>query len=65
MDQKKGKAFIHRSSKIDFYETPYSITNQLLEEVYIKRKLLHFSDSILEPACGNGAIVRMLSLIHI
>ena len=39
--------------KSDFYETPYSLTRMLLE----KEKLV---GSILEPACGSGAIVRIL-----
>ena len=42
--------------KSDFYETPYSITERLLDAV---------SDldlgTVLEPACGERAIVRVLS----
>ena len=41
--------------KSDFYETPYSITEQLLELCIFNKKL-----STLEPACGNGAIVKVL-----
>ncbi|HSA75407.1 MAG TPA: hypothetical protein VLE21_04395 [Candidatus Nitrosocosmicus sp.] len=37
----------------DYYQTPYSITEQLLE----REKL---NGSILEPACGQGAIVKVL-----
>ena len=39
----------------DFYETPYSITQQLLTSHY-------FDDNktTLEPACGDGAIVKVL-----
>jgi len=37
----------------DFYETPYSLTSLLLDKVTL-------SEPILEPACGNGAISRVL-----
>ncbi len=37
----------------DLYETPYSITRQLLE-------VEEFPKFVLEPACGNGAIVKIL-----
>jgi hypothetical protein len=40
--------------KADFYETPYSLTWLILG----KEKLV---DSILEPACGKGAITRAFS----
>ena len=54
-----GKNFSTNNSsgkrrKADFYETPYSITRQLLD----KEGLV---SPILEPACGNGAITRELS----
>lgn len=39
--------------KSDFYETPYSLTELLLE----KETMI---GNILEPACGNGAIVKVL-----
>lgn len=39
--------------KSDFYETPYSLTELLLE----KETMI---GNILEPACGNGAIVKIL-----
>lgn len=39
--------------KSDFYETPYSLTRLLLDRVSI-------SGSVLEPACGDGAIVKVL-----
>jgi hypothetical protein len=54
----KGKNFSANNvggkrKKSDFYETPYSITQQLLlEEPLI--------GTILEPACGNGAILNLL-----
>lgn len=40
--------------KADFYETPYSITQQLLDVESFR------GGSILEPACGDGAIVKVL-----
>ena len=40
----------------DFYETPYSITLQLLEAETFDSGL-----STLEPACGGGAIARVLN----
>lgn len=42
-----------KRKKSDFYETPYSLIRMLLD----KEKLV---GSILEPACGNGAIVKIL-----
>jgi hypothetical protein len=38
----------------DFYETPYSLTRELL-------KVEKFNGTILEPACGNYAISKILS----
>jgi hypothetical protein len=38
----------------DFYETPYSMTRQLLDRE-------PFPSEVLEPACGGGAIVRVLN----
>lgn len=54
----KGKNFSANNvggkrKKSDFYETPYSITKQLLE----REELI---GSILEPACGGGAILNLL-----
>ncbi|MCD8212802.1 MAG: hypothetical protein LUC34_01900 [Campylobacter sp.] len=40
--------------KSDFYQTPYNLTRRLLEAQ-------SFNGSILEPACGNGAIVTVLN----
>ncbi len=37
----------------DFYETPYSITQQLLD-------VEKFDDVVLEPACGKGALAEIL-----
>jgi hypothetical protein len=39
----------------DFYETPFSMTEQLLKAHYFGS-----FNSVLEPACGNGAIVKVL-----
>lgn len=41
----------------DFYQTPYSMTEQLLE-------IEKFSEPILEPSSGNGAIVRILKKFY-
>jgi hypothetical protein len=41
--------------KSDIYETPYSITEQLIQAEHFNRNL-----STLEPACGNGAITKVL-----
>lgn len=54
----KGKNFSTNNSsgkrkKSDFYETPYSLTRLLLE----KEKL---EGTVLEPACGELAIVKVL-----
>lgn len=38
----------------DFYETPYSLTRLLLDNVVL-------DGQILEPACGDGAIERVLA----
>jgi len=39
----------------DFYQTPYSLTEQLFEN-----EVFHQTCSVLEPACGEGAIVKVL-----
>lgn len=56
----KGKNFscnnMGKRKKSDFYETPYSITQQLLEKEQI-------IGSVLEPACGQGAISSLLHCI--
>lgn len=53
----KGKNFslnnLGQRKKSDLYETPYSITAQLVE-------VEDFNSPVLEPAQGNGAIVRVL-----
>lgn len=53
----KGKNFscnnLGQRRKSDFYETPYSLTERLLEQE-------HFTPPILEPAQGAGAITRVL-----
>jgi hypothetical protein len=55
----KGKCFSKcdrgQRNKHDFYQTPYSMTRQFLDRVVIPDGSL-----ILEPCCGNGAIVNIL-----
>lgn len=56
----KGKNFSTNNvsgkrRKSDFYETPYSITQQFLEY-----NLIDKNNKILEPSCGDGAIVKVL-----
>ncbi len=50
-----GKAFMNRSTDSNCFPTPYSMTEQLLEKE-------HFdcSGSVLEPACGDGHMVKVL-----
>ena len=51
----KGKNFSLKSNKRnknDYYQTPYSMTRQLLE-------VENFEGKILEPSCGAGAIVKV------
>lgn len=53
----KGKNFsannLGQRRAADVYETPFSLTEQLLERD-------RFMGTVLEPACGNGAIVKVL-----
>lgn len=52
----KGKNFSlnsNKRNKNDYYQTPYSMTKQLLE-------VENFEGKILEPSCGAGAIVKVL-----
>lgn len=42
-----------KRKKSDFYETPYSMTRQFLDDC-------SFYGDVLEPACGSGAIVKVL-----
>lgn len=56
----KGKNFSCNNAtglrrKSDFYETPFSLTKLLLENEDFSK-----CSTILEPACGNGAIVHVL-----
>lgn len=54
---KKGKNFSCNNTgkrrKADYYETPYCLTQELLNIVKLK-------EPILEPACGDKAIVKVL-----
>jgi predicted RNA methylase len=59
----KGKNFSannvsKKRRKSDLYETPFSITRHLLSRVILKGK-------VLEPACGNGAICKVLDEYNI
>lgn len=55
----KGKNFscnnTGKRKKSDFYETPYSLTQQFIDEEFFSKQKL-----ILEPSCGEGAIVKQL-----
>ena len=58
----KGKNFSgntgrveNKRKKSDFYETPYSITNHLLNVESFDTNF-----TVCEPACGNGAITKVL-----
>ena len=60
MHDKKGKNFSANNAKgqrkkSDFYETPYSITSHLLKVESFDTSLI-----VCEPACGSGAIVKIL-----
>jgi hypothetical protein len=56
---RKGKCFskVNRGQRIgsDGYQTPYSMTQQGIDVFCIEK-----SKRILEPACGEGAIVKVL-----
>jgi len=58
----KGKNFSRNNrgqrKKSDFYETPYSITEHLF-----KRERFNTELDICEPACGSGAITRVLEKV--
>lgn len=50
-----GKDFFSRKSKSDFFETPYSMTEQLLES-----EKFDYGKEVLEPACGDFVISNIL-----
>jgi hypothetical protein len=50
-----GKDFFSRESKSDFFETPYSMTEQLLEN-----EKFDYNKEVGDFACGNYAIVKIL-----
>ena len=56
---KKGKNFSSNNTgkrkKSDFYETPYSMTRHLLS-----KETFDYDKCVCEPACGDGAIVKVL-----
>lgn len=51
-----GKDFCSRKSKSDFFETPYSMTEQFLEV-----EKFDYNKTVLEPASGDLAIFKVLS----
>ena len=58
--KEKGKNFssnntTDRRKQTDFYETPYSLTRKFLDREYFDKSL-----SVCEPACGKGAITKVL-----
>ena len=60
MSNQKGKNFSANNcsgkrKKSDFYETPYTLTRHLLNV-----EDFDYSFTICEPACGDGAIVKVL-----
>lgn len=57
----KGKAFRHRQRKSDFFNTPYSITQQLM----VVHKEFRHKTVILEPCCGDLCIVKILQSLNI
>ena len=61
MPKKKGKNFSANNAtgkrkKSDFYETPYTLTRKFLDVEYFDKSL-----SVCEPACGGGAISKVLN----
>ena len=57
----KGKNFSANNAtvkrkKSDFYETPYTLTRKFLDVEYFDKSL-----SVCEPACGGGAISKVLN----
>ena len=60
MTKKKGKNFSANNAtgkrkKSDFYETPYTLTRKFLDVEYFNKDA-----TVCEPACGDGAITRVL-----
>ena len=57
----KGKNFsanntTDKRKQTDFYETPYSLTRKFLDVEEFDKSL-----SVCEPACGKGAITKVLN----
>ncbi len=55
MSDEKGKAYGHRNSESNYFPTPYSITEALME-----REVFNWSNTVLEPAAGKGDMVKVL-----
>lgn len=56
----KGKNYscnnkVEKRNKNDLYQTPHSLTRKLLNN-----EPFDFELNVLEPACGNNAIVKIL-----
>ena len=63
MKKEKGKCYskvnMGQRRKGDFYQTPYSMTEQILETIIQDEKFI-VAQTILEPCAGEGAIVKVL-----
>jgi len=55
IEKETGKAFMNRSAGHNIFPTPYSMTEQFLEN-----EIFDYTGSVLEPACGMGHMVRVL-----
>ena len=62
MVDKKQSGSVHSMANVsgnrnasDYYQTPYSLTEKLLNREYFDK-----NKTILEPCCGNGAILKVL-----
>ena len=63
MIDKKQSGSVHsmantsgKRNESDFYQTPYSLTQKLLNREYFDKNKI-----ILEPCCGKGAILKVLN----
>lgn len=53
--EENGKGFMHRSAENNFFETPYSMTDQFME-----LEKFDYNSTCIEPACGNSAISQRI-----
>lgn len=57
MREKPYLPFAHRNkNKSDYYQTPYSMTEQLLDN-----EIFEYDKPVADPAAGDGAIIRVLN----